>query len=139
VTAAGVAKAGLTVTIPTTAAGPQGPTGQVNNPTSAFAVGPAPANFIFANLNGTISAWNAGAGTTAQIKATTVGAVYTGLAIDPASTRLFAANTAQNRIDAFNGLFAPISLGAGAFIDPILRAGLVAFNVQNIAGNIYVT
>lgn len=71
----------LEVTIPTTAAGPQGPTGQVNNNTSSFPVNGTPANFIFASLNGTISAWNNSAGTTAQIKVTTPQAVYTGLAI----------------------------------------------------------
>ena len=52
------------VTIPTTASGPpQGPTGTVNNGnTTSFLVGNggngAFAQFIFANLNGTISAWN---------------------------------------------------------------------------------
>lgn len=139
VTAAGVAKVPLTVTIPPTASGPQGPTGQVNNATSAFVVGSAPANFIFANLNGTISAWNPGLGTTAQIRATTPGASYTGLAIDAVSARLFAANNSQNRIDVFNGSFAPVSLGANAFKDPLLPAGLMPFNVQNINGDIYVT
>src|SRR5271165_5490821 len=53
------------VTIPTTASGPQGPTGQVSNSnTSSFLVGNggngASAHFIFANLNGTISAWDIG-------------------------------------------------------------------------------
>jgi uncharacterized protein (TIGR03118 family) len=60
-----VSKAALIVSIPTTATGPQGPTGQVFNPnTSAFIVPgtTAAANFIFANLNGTISAWNSAAG-----------------------------------------------------------------------------
>src|SRR4030095_14639244 len=51
----------LTVSIPTTVSGPQGPTGQVNNNTTGFLVGATPAAFIFANLNGTISAWNGGA------------------------------------------------------------------------------
>jgi hypothetical protein len=81
VNAGGVSKNALTVTIPKTAAGPQGPTGQVANTTSSFPVGPGPASFIFANLNGTISAWNGSAGTAAQIEATTPGAVYTGLVL----------------------------------------------------------
>src|SRR6516164_5499062 len=59
----------LEVSIPTTLSGPQGPTGQVFNPTSSFLLNGKPALFIFANLNGTISAWNGG--TTAQIAATT--------------------------------------------------------------------
>lgn len=132
----------LVVSIPTTLTGPQGPTGQVNNNTSAFLLNGVAANFIFANLNGTISAWNGGAGTTAQVKATTPGAVYTGLALasNGVAPRLYAANAAQNRIDVFDGAFAPISLGANAFVnsDPQF-AGLVPFNVANIDGKIYVT
>ncbi len=142
VTAAGVSKNALQVTIPTTASGPQGPTGQVNNNTSSFLVNGTPANFIFANLNGTISAWNSSAGTTAQVQATTTGAVYTGLAIgsNASGPLLYAANGAQNRIDVFSGSFAPVNLGANAFRDSDPRlTGLVPFNVQNIGGNIYVT
>jgi uncharacterized protein (TIGR03118 family) len=97
----------------------------------------AAANFIFANLSGTISAWNGGQGTTAQVQVTTLGAVYTGLAI--AGTTLYAANGAQNRIDVFDGSFHLIPPGAGAFVDPTLPAGLVPFNVQNIGGKIYVS
>jgi hypothetical protein len=51
-----VSKPALTVAIPTTVGGPQGPTGQVNNTGGGFVVGGRPADFIFANLNGTISA-----------------------------------------------------------------------------------
>ena len=146
VTAGSVSKLSLEVAIPTTAGGPQGPTGQVNNSTSSFLVNNTPANFIFANLNGTISAWNASLGTTAQataqIEATTPGAVYTGLAIgsNASGPLLYAANGAQNRIDVFNGSFAPVNLGPNAFATHDSRlAGLVPFNVQNIGGNIYVT
>jgi uncharacterized protein (TIGR03118 family) len=131
-----VTKIALTVSIPSSGSGPQGPTGQVFNNTSSFTVGAAPATFLFANLNGTISGWNSGAGTAAQIVATTPGAVYTGLAISGSS--LYAANGAQNRIDVFNGSFAPVTV-AGGFVDPNLPAGFVPFNVQNIAGKIYVT
>jgi uncharacterized protein (TIGR03118 family) len=139
VNAAGVSKPALTVAIPTTAGGPQGPTGQVANTTTSFVVDGSKASFIFANLNGTISAWNGAAGTTAVVAATTAGALYTGLAIDPATTRIYAANGAQNRIDVFNGSFAPVTLAAGVFTDPNLPAGLVPFNVQEINGKIYVT
>jgi uncharacterized protein (TIGR03118 family) len=141
VTAGGVTKNSLTVTIPSTPPGPPvGPTGQVfNNQAPAFSVGGSPATFIFANLNGTISAWNNGAGTMAVVEATTSGAVYTGLAIgsNASGPLLYAANGAGNRIDVFNGSFAPVNLGANAFANPF--AGLVPFNVQNIGGQIYVT
>jgi uncharacterized protein (TIGR03118 family) len=129
------------VSIPTTGGGPQGPTGQVFNPGQNFIVGTQPAAFIFANLNGTISAWNRTLGTnsgvSAEIKATTPGAVYTGLAISSGNDRLYAANTAGGTIDVFNASFAPIALGAGAFHNPF--PGLVPFNVQQIDGKVYVT
>jgi uncharacterized protein (TIGR03118 family) len=126
----------LEVSIPMSSTGPQGPTGQVNNSTSSFLVNGSPAAFIFANLNGTISAWNGG--TTAQIEMTTPGAVYTGLAINAGSTPLlYAANNAQNSIDVFDSSFHPVVLGPDAFSNPF--PGLVPFNVQNIGGKIYVT
>jgi uncharacterized protein (TIGR03118 family) len=129
------------VLIPTTAKGPQGPTGQVNNSnTSSFPVNNGgdggSAHFIFANLNGTISAWDKGP--TAFIQVTTSGAVYTGLAINGAQTRLYAANDAGGSVDVFDSSFAPLSLAPGAFLDPSLPTGLVPFNVQDITGDIYV-
>jgi uncharacterized protein (TIGR03118 family) len=129
------------VNIPTTATGPQGPTGQVNNTnTSSFPVKHGgdgnSAHFIFANLNGTISAWDTGL--TAFVQVATKGAVYTGLAINGAQTRLYAADTSLGTIDAFDSSFAPLSLPAGAFVNPALLAGLVPFNVQEIGGNVYV-
>jgi uncharacterized protein (TIGR03118 family) len=144
VTAAGVTQNATIISIPTTASGPQGPTGQVSNlipppntPAPSFLVNGIASRFIFADLNGTISAWN-GQGTSAIIQATTPGAVYTGLAVNDAHTRLYAANDAgTGSINVFNALFAPISLGPGAFANPF--PGLVPFNVQNIGGKIYVT
>jgi uncharacterized protein (TIGR03118 family) len=133
------------VAIPTTPSGPQGPTGSVSNVnTTSFLVGNggngAFAHFIFANLNGTISAWDTG--TTAFIQATTPGASYTGLAVNQAQTQLYAANNAgTGSINVFNSSFAPVSLGAGAFATPtaISALGLVPFNVQDINGSVYVT
>src|SRR5215471_10232889 len=128
------------ITIPQTATGPQGPTGQVNNTnTSSFPVKGGDgksAHFIFANLNGTISAWDKGPAAFTQV--TTPGAVYTGLAINGAQTRLYAADTSLGTIDVFDSSFNPESLGPNAFIDPSLPAGLVPFNVQNIGGDVYV-
>ena len=127
------------VAIPTTASGPQGPTGQVNNTnTASFPINGAPntsARFIFANLNGTISAW--AGGLTSSIQATTPGAVYTGLAINAAGTQLYAANGAGG-INVFNSSFTQVSLPAG-FTDPNLPAGFVPFNVSDIGGKVYVT
>jgi uncharacterized protein (TIGR03118 family) len=133
------------VAIPTTAGGPQGPTGLVaNTDTSSFLVGNggngASAHFIFGNLNGAISAWDTGAKAFTQV--TTPGASYTGLAVNQAQTQLYAANNAgTGSINVFDSSFAPVSLGAGAFATPtaISALGLVPFNVQDIGGNVYVT
>src|SRR5262249_16883385 len=102
------------VKIPTTASGPQGPTGQVNNTnTDSFAVGHGGdgkfAHFIFANLNGTISAWDTGPTAFVQASGPT-GTVYTGLAINLAQTRLYAANTSLGRVDVFDQNFFAVSL-----------------------------
>jgi uncharacterized protein (TIGR03118 family) len=136
-----VTKTSLNVAMPTTGAPPQGPTGQVNNNTTAFPVNGVTSNFIFANLNGTIDAWRGTLvpNTSAVTVATTPGAVYTGLAIgNPAVPRLFAANDSQNRVDVFDGAFGLLNLGPNAFVDPAVGA-LVPFGIQNISNNIYVT
>jgi len=120
----------------------QGPTGAVaNTNTSSFLVtaasggNGASAHFIFANLNGTISAWNAGQ--TAFTQVTTQGAVYTGLAINEDQNQLYAANNAAGTIDVFNTSFQK----TGTFTTPsgAIPSGLVPFNVQDIGGNVYVT
>ena len=134
-------KQALTVTIPTTSSGPQGPTGQVFNNTSDFLVNGSPAHFIFANLNGTISAWNAG--TAAQLEATTSGAVYTGLALNTSgSTYLYAANAAgAGSIMVFDTNFHDVTGTnfSGKFVDPSPVAGFTPYNIQLLSGNLYVT
>jgi uncharacterized protein (TIGR03118 family) len=132
------------IAIPPGGIGAVGPTGQVANTNmSSFQVGNGgnnlSANFIFANLNGTISAWNGGQ--TAITQVTTPGAVYTGLAINQTQTQLYAANGAGSvgSVNVFNSSFQPVNLGPNAFATPAAAAGLVPFNVQNIGGNVYVT
>jgi uncharacterized protein (TIGR03118 family) len=102
----------------------------------------APAAFIFANLNGSISAWNGTPLTQAFTQTSVAGASFTGLAINKADTELFAANTAgAGGIDVFNNAFQEISLGANAFTTPtaVMAAGLVPFNVTDLGGNVFVT
>ena len=126
----------LVVTIPGGA-----PTGQVFNPTSGFAVnGAQPAVFIFASESGNITAWNPTLGTTAAIEATTPDAVYKGLALASGTggTHLYAANFHAGTIDVFDSSFAPTTL-SGSFVDPTMPAGYAPFNVQEIAGSLYVT
>jgi uncharacterized protein (TIGR03118 family) len=142
----------FTVNIPPM--GAAGPTGQVANALAisgkpagfdisiASGGNGAPADFIFANLNGSISAWNGAPMTQAHTQTSVAGASFTGLAINQADTELFAANTAgAGGIDVFNNAFQQISLGAGAFATPtaIMAAGLVPFNVTDLGGNLFVT
>ena len=142
-----------------------GPTGQVTpgapginptNPTDFPVVGPnggAPhkASFIFANMDGSISAWAGGnsrtpiANTTATIVASVAGASFTGLAIanDPAAAvngasgvQIYAADQNSGKVDVFNTSWAQV----GTLTDPHgLPAGFTAFNVQNLDGLLYVT
>jgi uncharacterized protein (TIGR03118 family) len=133
-------KQGLTVTIPGSVSGPSGPTGQAFNSTTDFHLSNSnPALFLFANLNGSISGWNGGSGTTAQIVASTAGAVYTGLALGSSggNNYIYAANHSGG-IDVFDQSFAPATL-AGNFTDPNLPVGITPFNVMTIGGRLYVT
>jgi len=138
------------IAIPTTASGPQGPTGQVNNPINnttppTFPVGNggngASAHFIFSNLNGTISAWDTGATAFIQVMPLAgVPTTYTGLAINQTSTELYAANDAgAGSVDVFNTAFGRVTT-PGAFATPtaVSALGLVPFNVQDINGKVYV-
>ena len=130
------------IAIPTAGSGPaQGPTGQVaNTNTSSFPVNGGDgmsAHFIFANLNGTISAWDMGP--TAFIQVPASGAIYTGLAINQAQTQLFAANSAgTGSVDVFNSSFTKV--GTIATPAAISALNLVPFNVQTLSnGNLAVT
>jgi uncharacterized protein (TIGR03118 family) len=105
------------VAVPKFGSGPaQGPTGQVNNtntecfPVSASSGGDGGfAHFIFANLNGTISAWDKGQTAFIQIKTNKSPAtVYTGLAINGGQTRVYAANTTSpGSVDVYDCSFQP--------------------------------
>jgi uncharacterized protein (TIGR03118 family) len=141
-------KPNFTVNIPP--AGASGPTGQVANAKgTGFDVSKASggngksANFIFANLNGSIAAWNGNPVLTqAFTQVSVAGASFTGLAINKTDTRLFAANTAgAGGIDVFNNAFHQISLGANAFATPtgVSALNLVPFGVQDLGGNVFVT
>jgi uncharacterized protein (TIGR03118 family) len=141
----------FTVNIPP--AGVSGPTGTVGNASgTGFDVGNGgngkAALFIFANLNGSIAAWNGapvnGVSTLTQAftQTSVKGASFTGLAINQTDTQLFAANDAgAGSIDVFNRSFNQIPLSAGAFATPtsIAAAGLVPFDVKDIGGNVFVT
>jgi len=136
-TAAG-APVALTVSIAAPATPPPGftvsaPDGQVNNPTSGFVVSQngnsAPALFIFATEDGTISGWNPKVNGTNSIlevdnssnPTAATGAVYKGLAIatnSSGNTFLYATNFRAGTIEMYNSNFQLMS----SFADPHLPA-----------------
>jgi len=138
---------GLVVTIPPSktvgATGTGTPTGTVYNSTTGFAIATGdPAAFIFATLDGTISGWNHSvnaAEAQVMVDNSAAGAVYTGLAIGASgsNTYLYAANLSKGTIDVFDSTYTAVTL-PNAFQDGNLPAGYAPFNIQNLAGNLYV-
>jgi uncharacterized protein (TIGR03118 family) len=137
----------LTVTIPNISnAAPSadnGPTGQVNTSApgittgaSDFLLNGTKASFIFANLDGSISAWNGGGAAT--IMATVAGASFTGLGIGNSggAAFLYAADQHSANVDIFNSSW---HMTGQLTTDPNLPSGFTAFNVQNLGGILYVT
>ena len=69
-------------------------------------------------------------------------AVYKGLAIAVASdghTYLYAANFRSGRVEAYDDTFTPVELPGGLFVDTRIPAGYAPFNVQELAGQLYVS
>jgi uncharacterized protein (TIGR03118 family) len=158
-TAAG-AQVPLFVSIP---AAPSAPTGTLGTPTGVVGnVSPnardftftangrsGQAVFIFASLDGTISAWTPAVDpinpathlSVASIAAdrSSVGAVYTGLAIavnDSKQAFLYAADDSANRrIDMFDSSFSFVK----SFSDPEIPQGFTPYGIQAINGQIWVT
>ena len=121
------------------------PAGIVFNGSTDFAIteagvsGAAP--FIFATLQGQISAWAPNVdGTHAFtiVDESGSGDVYTGLAISTGATnRLYAADFAHGDVSVYDGTFTEVTT-AGGFTDPTLPAGYAPFGIQQIGGKIYV-
>jgi len=130
----------LQVVVPSASgAGPGSPTGIVFNGSSDFAVQGSSAFFLFATLDGTISAWAPQANLNAAIIAvdnSAAGAVYTGLAVTnyASGNYLYAADLANNKVDVYDGSFNLVT----SFTDPSLPAGVSPFGIQDINGLVYV-
>ncbi len=150
-TATSVSKVGLVVNITSGA-----PTGQVfNTDHTGFVIHDAAghsgsAQFIFDTENGSIDAWNSGVGATGTGPSTVTetpvtnfaNAVYKGLTVAQASdakTYLYAANFRSGRVEVYNDSFVPVELPGGLFVDRHIPAGYAPFNVQELAGKLYVT
>ncbi|MGO9598007.1 MAG: TIGR03118 family protein [Isosphaeraceae bacterium] len=125
-----------------------GPTGQVNTGapgitagSTDFEVSGGKAAFIFANLDGSISAWRGGLtpSNQSQITAMVPGASFTGLAIGNlpggGAAQLYAADQNSGNIDIINNKWNMTK----SFTDPNFATtfpkGYAAFNVQNLSVN----
>jgi uncharacterized protein (TIGR03118 family) len=140
----------LRVLIPTTGNGPVSPTGLngPGTPTGVVSNGSATdfeiegkaASFIFATLDGTISAFAGGVNKNLAIIAytSTNKASYTGLAItsnSPGNNFLYAADNTNNHIDMFDGTYTLVK----SFGDPSIPSSFSVFGIQDINGQVYVT
>ncbi|MBW8758366.1 MAG: TIGR03118 family protein [Burkholderiales bacterium] len=126
-------KLGLTVAIP----GAGSVTGQVFNPGGAGQFnGDA---FLFVSEDGTVSGWRGALGTSAEALVS-VGGIYKGAALATigGNSYLYGADFGRGTIDVFKGNAGAANL-SGAFTDPTLPSGYVPFNVQNLAGSLFVT
>ena len=138
------AKVPLVVTIPPpegSAADAKGtPTGTVFNGSTAFKGD----LFLFATEDGTIVGWKQSDGTTARNEKDRSkvgdGAVYKGLAIgnNGSANYLYAANFRFGTVEVFDKDFNLVTL-SGSFSDSRIPAGFAPFNIQNLAGRLYVT
>jgi len=121
------------------------PTGIVFNGSSDFKLTTATnsaARFIFVTDDGTISGWSPAVDATHSVlKVNNSGsAVYLGVTIAQRGgvNFLYVANFVNGTVDVFDTNYAPVTLPAGAFVDPALPEGFAPFNVQNIGGNVFV-
>jgi uncharacterized protein (TIGR03118 family) len=120
--------------------GPGTPTGIVANGSKTdFQVSGVASSFIFATLDGTISAWpglNKNLATLVVDNSASK-ASYTGLAITSHTSGnfLYAADNANNKIDMFDGDFNLVQ----SFGDPSVPSTLSVFGVQDINGLVYIT
>lgn len=131
---------------PTLVPAPSQPTGVVANTTNEFAVSltptspAAPAQFIFATLNGGINAWQPNFGSVAVVVKFMSGHRYTGVAIgnNAAGNFLYVADFANGNIDVFDRNFNLASV-SGNFTDASIPANFHPYNIQNLGGALYVT
>ena len=121
------------------------PTGIVFNSTPFFEVtkngSSAPAFFIFASEDGTISGWNPTLDQTNAIVAVPGRAdnIYKGLTIGTANGHnfLYATNFHRGRVDVFDENFNRVTMSG--FVDPNLPRDYAPFGIRNLNGEIFVT
>jgi uncharacterized protein (TIGR03118 family) len=137
-----------TVTNVPLAGGKTGPgkcTGAVrNNNPAAFLVSPATATapavagtWLLDTEDGLITI-RSGTQNVIKVDNSGSGAVYKGIALTNNPDYVYAANFSAGTIDVYDGTWAKATL-AGSFKDPSVPAGFAPFNIQLLAGKLYVT
>lgn len=119
---------------------PAAPTGAVFNDTGGFEIGGAPAKFLFATEDGTITGWSTGTNAMVVVDNSAADAIYKGLTIagNGGSNLLYAADFKGAKIDVFDSEFKPATL-AGGFNDPTIPAGFAPFDIRTFEGSLFVT
>lgn len=140
----------LVVTIPPGAASTTGisaPTGVVLNTSKSFAISSGGksgvASYLFVTEDGTIAGYNPAVNSAAAVTvvdASASGAVYKGLAVvgTGKKAQILAANFHTGQIDVYNAQYQLVSSNT-AFHDLQVPVGYAPFNVETVAGKIYVT
>jgi uncharacterized protein (TIGR03118 family) len=123
----------------------------VNDSTTYFLLAPGkPAVFLFSTEDGSIVGWNPKVALSAGQKAPSTHAVtvvrtkdakYTGLAIAFVNNQphLYAADSAQGRVDVFDKDFHTVQFSDDSFHDDQVPDSFVPFNVKTIGNDIVVT
>ena len=137
-----------TVTNVPLAGGKTGPgkcTGAVrNNNPAAFLVSPATATapavtgtWLLDTEDGLITI-RSGTQNVIKVDNSVSGAVYKGIALTNNPDYVYAANFSAGTVDVYDGTWTKATL-AGSFKDPSVPAGFAPFNIQLLAGKLYVT
>jgi uncharacterized protein (TIGR03118 family) len=127
----------VSIPSPTSASGGH-PAGQVFNATNDFVLSNGTkAFFIFAGLDGVISAWNPAAGNSAIPVINEPGDVYPGIAIaqDGGANFLYVAAFSEHKVEVYDANFNEVDK---PFVDPDIPKDFAPFNIQNIGGKLYV-
>jgi uncharacterized protein (TIGR03118 family) len=111
--------------------------------------------FLFATLDGTIQQWFAGskpspAGTgcyqchtnkaVIMVNHASAGAVYTGItAAKNGTVEMYYAANSNGGVEVYDTSYNPVTLAAGAFVDPKIPAGYTPLGIQSVGSRIYVT
>jgi uncharacterized protein (TIGR03118 family) len=136
--AAGVPQSLQVVVPPASGTGPGSPTGLVYNGSREFQIQTWTSLFLFATLDGTIQGWShfEPSKTLIGVDNSGSGASYTGLAITSkaAGNFLYAADTANNKVDVYDGTFTFVT----SFTDTTIPKGFVVSGIQDINGQVYV-